>query len=80
MYYDVDYVKNAKGTNYWRNRLVILLSVFQCWELQVKCFLFMAASHYPESVYCTSDYNSGSFLIVLILVQMDIKLDSKYIV
>ena len=21
-YYDVDYVKNAKGTNYWRNRVM----------------------------------------------------------
>ena len=21
-YYDVDYVKNPKGTNYWRNRLL----------------------------------------------------------
>ena len=21
-YYDVDYVKNVKGTNYWRNRIM----------------------------------------------------------
>lgn len=25
VYYDVDYVKNVKGTNYWRNRSVIQL-------------------------------------------------------
>ena len=24
-YYDVDYLRNPKGTNYWRNRQVLLL-------------------------------------------------------
>ena len=27
VYYDVDYVKNAKGTNYWRNRCRTFIAV-----------------------------------------------------
>ena len=29
VYYDVDYVKNVKGTNYWRNRCVIKVIFFE---------------------------------------------------
>jgi hypothetical protein len=30
VYYDVDYVKNVKGTNYWRNRFEIYSEVMHC--------------------------------------------------
>jgi hypothetical protein len=30
VYYDVDYVKNVKGTNYWRNRFVNSDEVMKC--------------------------------------------------
>ena len=34
-YYDVDYVKNAKGTNYWRNRVMKVAKNFPVLEFAV---------------------------------------------
>ena len=34
-YYDVDYVKNAKGTNYWRNRVMKVAKNFPLFKFAV---------------------------------------------
>lgn len=39
-YYDVDYDKNPKGSNYWRNRLALILAGSVLFYLGVQCMRF----------------------------------------
>lgn len=47
-YYDVDYVKNAKGTNYWRNRFVIVGDLPSDGERRTRTFFSVAHNSYAS--------------------------------
>lgn len=48
-YYDVDYEKNAKGSNYWRNRYAVARVVFICFSYLVPVLVLFRSSIYRVS-------------------------------
>ena len=47
-YYDVDYTKNPKGTNYWRNRLMYYCVLTLCLK-QIFQFREISAGFFKET-------------------------------
>ena len=43
-YYDVDYEKNAKGSNYWRNRYVVAGVLFICFSHLIPALVLFCSS------------------------------------
>lgn len=47
VYFEIDYVKNPKGTNYWRNRVLkVIFELFEKFHFDLNDFYFQVAKEF----------------------------------